>query len=338
MRTRPRQVLVHRGARSFHVARELPGRCDDACRPHHANCDRWRVPRSRTLFVEQARHQVDKRAVMKLPEANATTMEVDVVDEKALRLVERIQQIVDLLLQRGHLVGRCALGRQAGCFDFEDSSRFMHLAVRDRWSAARKLNGSLASVGGPDGMKVPEPCRACTTPMAAGPAVRHMRSAGSRCGPRDCARRSLSPGLVAAPLDQRAHMRRRHARCRPSPGGRLRRGGEARHGTSDYREGERLARATKYMIYPHVRVDAFAPPEDDSPGGLMQSPTPHGPLVYRTVAAAAIAARRWPAPLPHKSPRNHPRQRQRRVRRHRARRDDHRHQRRHPVLQDHCHG
>ena len=77
------------------------------------------------------------------------------------------------------------------------------------WSAARKLSASVPSDGGPAGMKVPEPCRDCTTPIAAS-ARRPARTVG-RLTPICSREIALGRQAVARPqlaaLDQGAHVR-----------------------------------------------------------------------------------------------------------------------------------
>ena len=65
-------------------------------------------------------------------------MEVDVVDEEQLRVVHRREQARDFLGERRELLGRGALGREAGRADFEDAPRLVHLLAREAVQRGQK--------------------------------------------------------------------------------------------------------------------------------------------------------------------------------------------------------
>jgi hypothetical protein len=91
------------------------------------------------LFIEHARDHVDERCDDRIARRRCDdTMEVDVVDEKDLRRVERAKQTVDFLGEGGNLVRRGALCSERRRFALENAARFVHLAVRDAMEGGQK--------------------------------------------------------------------------------------------------------------------------------------------------------------------------------------------------------
>ena len=95
-------------------------------------------------------------------------MEVDVVHEEPVRIVAAPANMP------AHFLGeprQCSAVARSAARPAAPTSRIRRASyISSRvnpCSAARKLNGSLPSDGGPSGMYVPDPCRDWTTPIAA---------------------------------------------------------------------------------------------------------------------------------------------------------------------------
>jgi hypothetical protein len=93
-------------------------------------------------------------------------VEGDVVDEEGERLIERGEHPGHLLGDGREVLAGGALGGQAHGADLQHAARLEHLFLGEPVQRRHELSGPVASVGGPSVMKVPAPCRACTTPIA----------------------------------------------------------------------------------------------------------------------------------------------------------------------------